>query len=103
MSNASTIGDGLCHDENNIEECFYDFGDCCHRIIDDSECTECFCKQFGVKFPVSEPQNDMDDLYKTKFAKMRPDDYPEIYSNPILSKYSLILDISTHKGVLLSS
>ena len=102
MSNASTIGDGLCHDENNIEECFYDFGDCCHRIIDDSECTECFCKQFGVKFPVSEPQNDMDDLYKTKFAKMRPD-YPEMYSNPILSEYSLILEISTHSRVLLSS
>ena len=29
-SNPSTIGDGICHDENNHEGCFFDFGDCCH-------------------------------------------------------------------------
>ena len=25
----SSVGDGLCNDENNNEECSYDFGDCC--------------------------------------------------------------------------
>ena len=32
------LGDGKCQDEANVKKCFYDFGDCCQRIIDDSEC-----------------------------------------------------------------
>ena len=31
--NPSTLGDGICQDENNIEGCFHDFGDCCLMTI----------------------------------------------------------------------
>ena len=36
--------DGYCDDEANIEECNYDFGDCCHWENDFSLCQDCFCK-----------------------------------------------------------
>ena len=32
--NAFEVGDGLCQDEHNIEECGYDGGDCCHEKVD---------------------------------------------------------------------
>merc|ERR1712150_91147 len=36
-------GDGLCHDENNIEACEYDGGDCCGSNVKTSACSECQC------------------------------------------------------------
>ena len=36
------IGDGLCDDENNNIQCFYDGGDCCFNVIHDF-CTNCSC------------------------------------------------------------
>ena len=42
-----TIGDGICDDENNNNYCFFDFGDCCRRIVNDSVCSDCECKQFA--------------------------------------------------------
>ena len=36
--------DGYCDDEANIEECNYDFGDCCDFMQNDfSLCQDCFC------------------------------------------------------------
>ena len=48
------LGDGKCQDEANVKQCFYDFGDCCQRIIDDSECQTCLCQHYGIKFPTKE-------------------------------------------------
>ena len=48
------LGDGKCQDEANVKQCFYDFGDCCQRIIDDSECQTCMCQHYGIKFPTKE-------------------------------------------------
>ena len=36
-------GAGVCNDELNYRECFYDNGDCCLNRIDDSGCTDCVC------------------------------------------------------------
>ena len=35
--------DGYCDDEANIEECNYDFGDCCDYENDFSPCQDCIC------------------------------------------------------------
>ena len=35
--------DGYCDDEANIEECNYDFGDCCNYLHDFTLCQDCFC------------------------------------------------------------
>ena len=35
--------DGYCDDEANIEECNYDFGDCCDYENDFSACQDCIC------------------------------------------------------------
>ena len=37
------IGDGYCDDEVNIEECWYDSGDCCAYENDRSQCEACSC------------------------------------------------------------
>ena len=37
------INDGICNDENNVEECNYDGGDCCGSCINTDNCTECLC------------------------------------------------------------
>ena len=36
-------GDGYCDDEANIEECGYDFKDCCQMENDRTLCQDCFC------------------------------------------------------------
>ena len=36
--------DGYCDDEANIEECNYDYGDCCYWENDFSLCQDCYCK-----------------------------------------------------------
>ena len=35
--------DGVCDDENNIEECEYDGGDCCGSKVQIGFCSECEC------------------------------------------------------------
>ena len=42
--------DGYCDDEANIEECGYDFGDCCHWENDFSLCQDCFCKSPPINY-----------------------------------------------------
>ena len=37
------IGDQICDDEANTEECQFDHGDCCDVQNDFSLCSECFC------------------------------------------------------------
>ena len=37
------IEDGICQDENNIEICLYDSGDCCLADVDTTQCIECRC------------------------------------------------------------
>ena len=44
------INDGYCDDEANIEECGYDFGDCCHWENDFSLCQDCFCKSLPINY-----------------------------------------------------
>ena len=39
----SLAGDGYCDDEANVNECGYDFDDCCKVENDRSLCQECFC------------------------------------------------------------
>ncbi len=46
-----TLQDGICQDENNVQDCFFDAGDCCLMPLNDSQCTDCICKQFGIKMP----------------------------------------------------
>ena len=41
------IGDGLCNDEANNEECNYDGGDCCGACVNTEHCTECVCHEGG--------------------------------------------------------
>lgn len=38
------IGDLYCDDQNNVEECQFDGGDCCLEVINDDYCIECICK-----------------------------------------------------------
>ena len=45
-SEAITIGNGICEDDNNNLFCFFDFGDCCRKVVNDSKCSDCECKQF---------------------------------------------------------
>ena len=42
------IGDGLCDDKTNIEECQYDGNDCCLEEISGRFCELCFCHQDGT-------------------------------------------------------
>ena len=37
------IGNGVCNDEANNEECIYDGGDCCGSCVVTEHCTECQC------------------------------------------------------------
>jgi len=37
------IGDGICHDETNNEDCNYDGGDCCLFSINRDYCIDCIC------------------------------------------------------------
>ena len=43
-NNESVISDGICDDETNTRECFYDGGDCCGYNVNTIYCTECQCK-----------------------------------------------------------
>ena len=43
--NYSTIGDGICHDENNNVICQYDAGDCCLPNVNMTACIKCQCIQ----------------------------------------------------------
>ena len=42
--NYKQIGDGICNDESNTEECKWDGGDCC-GIVDMSKCSACECRE----------------------------------------------------------
>ena len=37
------IGDGICNDEVNNEDCNYDGGDCCGACVNRQNCSECIC------------------------------------------------------------
>ena len=37
------IGNEVCNDETNNEDCNYDGGDCCESCVAMEECTECAC------------------------------------------------------------
>ena len=43
------VGDGYCDDENNIEVCNWDGGDCCNNNIQnwDEYCDDCQCFENG--------------------------------------------------------
>ena len=37
------VGDGICNDETNHQDCNYDGGDCCLSSSNLNECSECIC------------------------------------------------------------
>ena len=37
------VGDGVCDDDNNIQACGWDGGDCCRNDVDTSFCSACAC------------------------------------------------------------
>ena len=39
------IGNGLCNDEANTEDCNYDNGDCCGACKNTDHCTDCLCHE----------------------------------------------------------
>ena len=45
--------DGYCHDETNIPECNFDWGDCCGECVNIEFCTNCTCigNSIGKKVP----------------------------------------------------
>ena len=59
--------DGYCDDEANIEECNYDFDDCCHWENDFSLCQDCFCKTPPINYSINYFQKmlDLEIIYLT--------------------------------------
>ena len=47
------VGDGYCDDATNIEECFYDGGDCCNKNSEYLFCNECVCHPNSPKIDQS--------------------------------------------------
>ena len=45
---ADYIGDGYCDDENNIEDCQFDSGDCCGPDVFTDYCLECICYETSL-------------------------------------------------------
>ena len=41
--NIPLVGDGVCNDESNTPVCNYDGGDCCLKVINIDQCSECIC------------------------------------------------------------
>lgn len=39
------IGNGICNDESNNADCFYDGGDCCGVCTNTDSCSECVCHE----------------------------------------------------------
>ena len=46
-SNPESMGNRICNDENNIEACFFDGGDCCGSYVFTDYCTVCQCLSDG--------------------------------------------------------
>ena len=42
-ANPDWVGDGICDDENNKQDCNYDGGDCCGSSVNTDYCYECQC------------------------------------------------------------
>ena len=56
------VGDGICNDETNIQECDYDGFDCCLPNVNRDSCLNCtcFCKMpelVGNRFCNNETNN----------------------------------------------
>ena len=43
VKNHANQGDGYCDDDNNVENCNYDNGDCCGGVLDPNYCQQCIC------------------------------------------------------------
>ena len=43
ISHHPLIGDGYCHDDNNVAVCDYDGGDCCGYCVVKHYCSDCEC------------------------------------------------------------
>ena len=42
-ASSPSIRDGFCHDDNNIEACDFDGGDCCGSCVVKQHCSDCEC------------------------------------------------------------
>ena len=47
--------DGYCHDETNIPECNFDWGDCCGECVNIEFCTNCTCIGNSIGKKVTNP------------------------------------------------
>ena len=41
--NGELVSDGNCNDENNNEDCLFDWDDCCGSCVNTDLCTQCAC------------------------------------------------------------
>ena len=46
-------GDTECDDQNNVESCEWDGGDCCGPNVNSNFCDECACKDPGYSEPTT--------------------------------------------------
>ncbi len=46
----ASIGDFICDDEANVNDCGYDGGDCCMQNVNTAFCVECKCRIAGMCF-----------------------------------------------------
>ena len=42
------VGNSVCNDETNVEECDFDGGDCCGSCINRNYCSQCMCYETSV-------------------------------------------------------
>ena len=49
------IGNGICNDETNNPECYYDGGDCCGSCINTNFCNNCTCISGEISNVVMNP------------------------------------------------
>ena len=44
------VGDGVCNDETNNGECYYDGLDCCRSPVNATLCSNCLCHGESIIF-----------------------------------------------------
>ena len=42
------VGNDICNDETNVEECDFDGGDCCGSCINVNHCSQCICYETSL-------------------------------------------------------
>ena len=64
------VGNSVCNDESNHPECNYDGGDCCLTNINKGNCSECTCYASGAISSPGFPKRSIEDLDLTWLIKV---------------------------------